>query len=173
MLLGRVTPVVPRFSATVVEPKVQRLLERHEVAVPDVFSGPDALRRQLAERGLPRDLQAAFEATKNSLDSHLDNVKKTLLKLDPTLVDAAETARSKIEYQLERLHSQAARAEAMKSELVKRHAEILSQALYPDKELQERGVGGIYFLARYGSELLRQLHNAIQSDCNDHQILEL
>jgi bacillithiol synthase len=172
-LLGRVTPIVPRFSATLVEPKMQRLLERHAITVPDVFSGPDALRRQLAERGLPDDLQAAFEAAKKSLDSHLSNVKERLVKLDRTLLDSAETARSKIEYQLDRLHSQAARAEAQKSELVTRHAETLSQALYPEKALQERGIGGIYFLARYGREFLHQLHDAIQPDCNDHQILEL
>jgi bacillithiol biosynthesis cysteine-adding enzyme BshC len=173
VLLGRVTPIVPRFSATLVEPKIQRLLERHGVTVPDVFTDADALRRQLAERGLPQDLQAAFEATKKSLDSHVSSVKEKLVKLDRTLVDAAETARSKIEYQLERLHSQAARAEALKSELVGRHAEMLSHALYPDKALQERGIGAIHFLARYGSEFLHQLHDAIQPDCHDHQILEL
>jgi bacillithiol biosynthesis cysteine-adding enzyme BshC len=172
-LLGRVTPIVPRFSATVVEPKMQRLLERHGISVPDVFAGHDALRRQLAERGLPEDLQAAFEAARKSLDSHLSDIKEKLTKLDRTLVDAAETARSKIEYQLERLHAQAARAEAQKGELVTRHAENLSSALYPDKGLQERGIGGIYFLARYGREFLQQLHDAIQPDCHDHQILEL
>ncbi len=172
-LLGRVTPIVPRFSATIVEPKMQRLLERHGISVADVFAGPDALRRLLSERGLPEDLQAAFEAARKSLDSYLSDIKEKLTKLDRTLVDAAETARSKIEYQLERLHAQAARAEAQKGELVTRHAESLSQALYPDKGLQERGIGGIYFLARYGREFLQQLHDAIQPDCPDHQILEL
>ena len=172
-LLGRVTPIVPRFSATVVEPKTQRLIERHGITVPDVFAGPEALRRQLAERGLPEDLQTAFDSARKSLDSHLSSVKEKLVKLDRTLVDAAETARSKIEYQLERLQSQAARAEAQKSELVTRHSENLSQALYPDKGLQERAIGGIYFLARYGREFLHQLHDAIQPDCHDHQILEL
>jgi bacillithiol biosynthesis cysteine-adding enzyme BshC len=172
-LLGRVTPIVPRFSATIVEPKMQRLLERHGIGVSDVFAGPDALRRKLAERGLPGDLQAAFDAARRSIDSQLLNVKEKLEKLDRTLVDAAETARSKIEYQFERLYSQAARAEALKSELVTRHAESLSQALYPDKGLQERVIGGLYFLARYGSEFLQQLYDAIQPDCHDHQILEL
>jgi bacillithiol synthase len=172
-LLGRVTPIVPRFSATIVEPKMQRLLERHGISVSDVFAGPDALRRLLAERGLPEDLQAAFEVARKSLDSHLSDIKGKLTKLDRTLVDAAETARSKIEYQLERLHAQAARAEAQKGELVTRHAETLSQALYPDKGLQERGIGGIYFLARHGGDFLQQLHGAIQPDCHDHQILEL
>lgn len=172
-LLGRVTPIVPRFSATIVEPKMQRLFERHGVAVPDTFEGPDALRSQLAERGLPQDLQSAFEAARRVLDSHLSSVKEKLVKLDRTLVDAAETARSKIEYQLDRLHSQVARAEALKSELVSRHAATLSDSLYPEKGLQERGVGGVYFLARYGLDLLQQLHDSIQSDCHDHQILEL
>jgi bacillithiol biosynthesis cysteine-adding enzyme BshC len=172
-VLGRVTPIVPRFSATIVEPKMQRVLERHGISVLDVFAGPDALRRQLAEHGLPEDLQAAFDAARKSMDSHLSNVKERLERLDRTLVDAADTARSKIEYQLERLYSQAARAEALKSELVSRHAETLSQALYPDKGLQERAIGGLYFLARYGRDFLQQLYDAIQPDCHDHQILEL
>ena len=172
-LLGRVTPIVPRYSATIIEPKIQRLIERHGISVPDVFNGPEAVRRQLAEKGLPKDLQAAVDAARKSLDSHLSNIKEKLMKLDRTLVDAAETARSKIEHQLERLHTQAARAEAQKSELVARHSETLSQALYPDKGLQERGVGGIYYLARYGPEFLHQLHDTIHSDCHDHQILEV
>jgi len=172
-LLGRVTPIVPRFSATIVEPKVQRLLERHGISVSAVFAGPDALRRQLSANNLPEDLQAAFDAARKSLDSQLGTVTEKLTKLDRTLVDAAETARSKIQYQLERLYTQAARAEAQKGELVARHAETLSQSLYPDKGLQERGIGGIYFVARYTGALLTQLYDAIHSDCPDHQILEL
>jgi bacillithiol synthase len=172
-LLGRVTPMIPRFSATIVEPKVQRLLERHGIAVLDVFAGPEALRHKLAARNMPEDLQAAFDATKRTLDSQLSTISEKLTKLDRTLVDAAETARSKIQYQLERLYTQAARAEAQKEELVTRHAETLSQTLYPEKGLQERTIGGVYFVARYGPQLLHQLYDAIHADCPDHQILEL
>lgn len=172
-LLGRVTPILPRFSATIVEPKMQRLLERHGIAVTDVFGGPDGLRQQIAERNLPSDLQASFEAARKSFDANFSTVKEKLEKLDRTLVDAAETARSKMQHQLEKLHSQAARAAALKGELVTRHSDHLSQALYPDKGLQERAIGGIYFLARYGAELLKQLYETIHSDCHDHQILEL
>jgi bacillithiol biosynthesis cysteine-adding enzyme BshC len=173
LLAGRVTPIIPRFSATIVEPKMQRLIERHGITVQDAFNGPDALRQQLAAKGLPDDLQAAFVAAKKSLDANFAAIKEKLTRLDRTLVDAADTAGSKMQYQLERLYTQAARAEAQKSELVSRHAELLSQALYPDKGLQERGIGSLYFLARYGRDLLHQLHDAIQPDCHDHQILEL
>ena len=173
VLLGRVTPLVPRFSATLVEPKIQRLLERHGITVVDVFSGPDALRQQLAARNLPRDLQAAFDTAKESLESSLASIREKLAKLDPTLVDAAQTAASKMQHQLERLYTQATRAELRQEELIGRHAETLSQSLYPDKGLQERAIGGMYFLARYGPELLVQIYDNIHTDCHDHQILEL
>jgi bacillithiol synthase len=173
LLAGRITPMVPRFSATLVEPKIQRLIERHGVTVLDVFSGPEALRQQLAERNLPGDLQAAFDTAKKSLENDLGAIRQRLELLDRTLVDAAQTATSKMQHQLEKLYTQAARAQALKGELVGRHAELLSQALYPEKGLQERGVGGIYFVARYGSDLLHQIYGAIHSDCHDHQILEL
>lgn len=172
-LLNRVTPIVPRFSATIVEPKVQRLLERYSLTVLDVFSGREALRQKLAASSLPEDLQAAFDAARKSMDAHLATIKEKLIKLDRTLVDAGETAASKIQYQIERLQAQAARAELQKQEVVSRHAETLSQSLYPDKGLQERGIAGIYFVARYGRELLHQLYDSLQTDCHDHQIVEL
>ena len=172
-LLGRVTPILPRFSATIVEPKAQRLLEKHELTITDVFEGPEVLRQQIAAKQLPRDLQAAFEAAKKAFEESFSAVKSEVEKLDKTLVDAAETCHSKMQHQLDKLSAQAARAEALKGELVSRHAETLSQALYPHKGLQERTLGGIYFLARYGQELLHQLHDTIHSDCHDHQIIEV
>jgi bacillithiol biosynthesis cysteine-adding enzyme BshC len=173
ILLGRVTPMVPRFSATIVEPKMQRVIERHGIKVSDVFNGPEGLRRELAARSIPRDLQAAFDDANKSLDVHLAKIKEKLATVDRTLVDAAETAVSKMHHQLERLYTQAARAELQKEELVSRHAETLSHMLYPEKGLQERGIGGIYFLAKYGREFLTQIYEAVQPDCHDHQILEL
>ena len=172
-LLGRVTPIVPRFSATLIEPKTQRLLEKHGLAITDVFEGPEALRKEIAARQLPRDLQAAFDQAKRSFEDNFSLVKEKLEKLDKTLVDAAETSRSKMQHQLEKLYAQAARAEAQKGEVVSRHAALLSDSLYPEKGLQERGVGSIYFLARYGADLLHQLYQTIHSDCHDHQVIEL
>jgi len=56
---------------------------------------------------------------------------------------------------------------------VSRHAEALSQALYPEGALQERGVAGVYYLARHGAELLKNIYDSMHTDCLDHQILEL
>ena len=172
-VLGRVTPIVPRFSATLVEPKIQKFLERFGIGLRDVLNGPEALRRELAARSLPGDLQAAFNEATQSLEGHLTKIREKLERLDRTLLEAAQTAGSKMRYQLDRLYTQAARAELQKSEIVTRKAELLSQALFPEKELQERGIGGMTFIARYGIDFLHQLHDTMQTDCHDHQILEL
>jgi bacillithiol biosynthesis cysteine-adding enzyme BshC len=173
MLLGRVTPTVPRFSATLVEPKVQRWLGQYSITVPDTFHGPEALRQTLASRTLPAGLQAAFERANKSVEESFSGLQEALAKLDSTLVEASQTGASKVHYQLDRLRERAMAAELRRSEVVSRHADALSHALYPENALQERGVAGIYFVARHGMELLRSIHDTMRTDCHDHQILEL
>ena len=172
-ILRRVTPIVPRFSATLVEPKVQRWLNQYGIAVRNAFDGPEVLRQTLASRTLPADLQAAFERANQSVQESFSALKEALAKLDPTLVEASQTGASKVHYQLDRLRERAMAAELRRSEVVRRHAEALSQMLYPENALQERGVAGIYFVARHGTELLGRLHETMRTDCQDHQILDL
>ncbi len=172
-LLGRVTPIVPRFSATLVEPKVQRWLRQYGITVRDAFHGPEVLQQKLAATTLPKDLQAAFQRANQAVMESFSTLKDALLKLDSTLVDAGQTAASKVHYQLDRLRERATAAELRRSEVVRRHAEALSHALFPENALQERGVGSAYFLARHGRELLHGLYQTMRTDCHDHQIVEL
>jgi bacillithiol biosynthesis cysteine-adding enzyme BshC len=169
----RQTPIVPRFSATLVEPKVQRWLRQYDIGVVDAFQGLDALRKMLAARTLPADLQAAFERANKSVVESFSGLQEALGKLDPTLVEASQTGVSKIQYQLDRLRERATAAELRRSEVVSRHADGLSSSLYPENALQERGVAGAYFVARHGTELLKDIYDAVRVDCLDHQVLEL
>ena len=170
-LLGRVTPILPRFSATIVEPKAERLLERYQLSLPDLFAGPDKVRQIVAARTLPSDLQDRFAAARTTLEQSMNAVRETLGRLDATLADAASNAEEKMKYQLSQLEARAARAEAQRNEVLTRHADSLNGALYPNKELQEREVAGVSFVARYGPELLTSLHDCIRPDCHDHQVI--
>jgi bacillithiol synthase len=172
-LLERITPIVPRFSATLVEPKLQSLLDRYQVSLPDVFHGPEQLREQLAARMFSSELQSAFGNAETSLKKSLSAIRSALERLDKTLVDSAGNVESKMQHQLESLRARAARAELRQTEVLGRHAQLLSNALYPHKTLQERELSGIYFLSRYGKELLRSLLDTINTDCVDHQVISL
>ncbi|HXZ81368.1 MAG TPA: bacillithiol biosynthesis cysteine-adding enzyme BshC [Terriglobales bacterium] len=172
-LLGRVTPVLPRFSATLVEAKQQKLLDKYRIKLSDLFHGPEETRRRLAERALASGLQEKFERVAKQMQNELYQLLGELERLDPTLVDAGKHAESKIQHQLEQLRARAARAELRKDEDITRHADTLSAALFPDKGLQEREVAGVYFLARHGLSLVEQLYEATQTRCPDHQVMYL
>jgi bacillithiol synthase len=173
VLLGRVTPILPRFSATLVESKAQRLLEKYKLPLNEVFQGPEQLREKLAARALPAELQSSFDETRRLLDQSFTEIQAALGKLDPTLVEAATHAGSKMQYQLDQLRARAARAELRQSEVTNRHADLLSQLLFPNKTLQEREIAAVSFLSRYGKEWLADLYNLVSTDCHDHQIVEL
>jgi bacillithiol biosynthesis cysteine-adding enzyme BshC len=172
-LLDRVTPIVPRFSATIIESKIKVLLEKYRLQLTDILKGPEFVREHLAAQALPHELQTAFDDANASFTKSLTNIQRLLGQLDKTLIEAASNASSKISHQLESLRSRAARAELRQSETVARHADILNRVLYPEKALQERQVASIYFIARYGTQFLRDLHQAIHINCPDHQVVTL
>ncbi len=172
-LLGRVTPVLPRFSATLVDAKSERILARYQLGVADLLSGPEKVRAAIAAHSLPRDLQERFAEAYRSLEQSMIALEESVGKLDSTLIDAAQSTRTGMAHQIERLQARVARAETLRNEVVTRHADALSHALYPNKALQEREVAGISFVARYGRELLANVYHTIHPDCHDHQIIEV
>ncbi|MGA8541560.1 MAG: bacillithiol biosynthesis cysteine-adding enzyme BshC [Terriglobales bacterium] len=172
-LLGRVTPIVPRFSATLVEPKAERILSRYQLSLPDLFAGPEKVREAIAARSLPSDLQTRFSEAHASIDGSMAALRESIGRLDSTLVDTVESTRSGMAHQLERLQTRVARAEQQRNEVITRHADALSNALFPQKTLQEREVAGASFVARYGAELLANLYEQVHLDCQDHQVIAL
>jgi bacillithiol synthase len=172
-LAGRVTPVLPRFSATLVEPKPQALLEKYGLAITDVFQGVEALRERIGGHLLDSKVQASFETAEASVERTMTAVREALEQLDKTLVDSAKNAEAKMLHQLTTLRSRAARAELRQSEVAERHARLLSNALYPNKTLQEREYAGIYFLAKHGRQLLEGLLGVVNPECVDHQVVTL
>lgn len=172
-LLGRVTPVVPRFSATLVDARAKRILQKYGMSLEDLFHGPEKVREEIAVRSLPEDLQSGFDEAKGALEHALTAVVPPITKLDPTLVGAAERAGNKMRYQLDRLRKRAANAELRKEEIISRHAAHLSNTLFPHKDLQERVISCVSLLARYGVGTLEILQEAAMSGCLDHQIIYL
>jgi uncharacterized protein YllA (UPF0747 family) len=170
-LLGRVTPVVPRASVTIVEAKIANLLVKYGLGPLDGFVQEAQLREKIARRAFPDDLKESFRAAREASDRCQEPLATALRKLDPTLVDAFQTAFKKIQYQLTRLERRAAAAEVRRNDEIGRHASRISNSLYPFGQLQEREIAGIYFLARYGRGFLRELYEAIDPHCAGHQVL--
>ncbi len=172
-LAERVTPIVPRIYATLIEPRQAKLLDRYGLKLPDIFVAPEKLREIVASHALPESMAKSFDAAAEHVEQALAAIQPSLEKLDRTLVEAAENAGSKMRYQLQGLRDKAARAEARKNTELQHHADELSTLLYPNKELQEREVGAAYFLLKYGTGVLEELKKNLRFECADHQIVKL
>ncbi|MEO6119780.1 MAG: bacillithiol biosynthesis cysteine-adding enzyme BshC, partial [Terriglobales bacterium] len=172
-LLGRITPILPRISATLVEPRIARKLSQHKLIVPMAFHGAEVLARTIATHALPAELTAKFASAHETLDSTIASLDAALGKLDPTLQEAAKRSADKMRYQLQRLEQRAALAEQRRQQDIARHAHEIFSALYPHKNLQEREVAGIYFVARYGLQLIADLKAEALASTADHQVFYL
>ncbi|MBI2678758.1 MAG: bacillithiol biosynthesis cysteine-adding enzyme BshC [Candidatus Koribacter versatilis] len=170
-LLGRVTPVVPRFAATLVEPRIARLLEKYQVKPQQAFAGEEKLAALMAARNLPADVDAAMKRASEGLEQAIAAMKAPLAALDPTVAKAAEKSAAKMRYQFGRVHAKAARAHLRRSEELRKHAQQISDALYPEGHLQERQVAAISFLARHGPQWLLRVYDAM--GCQGHQVVYL
>ena len=172
-LAGRVTPVIPRIFATLIEPRAAKLMDRYQLSLPDLFTTPEKTRELVASRALPDSILKSFDLAAEHVEKALALIQGPLEKLDKTLIDAAENAGSKMRYQLQGIRDKAARAEARKNTEVMRHADELITALYPNKELQEREIGAAYFLLKYGKNVLEQIKAAVRTGCGEHQVIRI
>jgi bacillithiol biosynthesis cysteine-adding enzyme BshC len=157
-ILGRVTPALPRFSATLIEPMIGELLKKHGLTLEKVFAGNSAsLAQLLASQALPEEGKRKMAAAGTALEAELAELLEWMGSLDAGLVRSAEIAASKMHYQMSRLRRLAANFQLQREEALTRHAESVSQALYPGGALQERLHGAAYYFARYGFGLAEEL----------------
>jgi bacillithiol biosynthesis cysteine-adding enzyme BshC len=157
-ILGRMTPLQPRFFATLIEPQIAELLRRHELPLERVFSETeDSLAQLLAARAMPIEGKRRLAAAGNALDFELSALLEWMQSLDAGLGRSAETAAGKIQYQIGRLRRMAADFELQKEASLARHAQAIANSLFPAGHLQERTHGAAYYFARHGLALAQTL----------------
>jgi len=173
-ILGRVTPSLPRFSGTLIEPAVGELLRKHELTLERVFGQTaDSLAQLLAARAMPVEGKRKLASAGTALDAELAVLLEWMHSQDAGLARSAETAASKMRYQMNRLRRLAANFQLQRETSLGRHAETIVQALYPDGTLQERLHGAAYYFARYGLELAEDLTARAANPCPGHMALWL
>jgi uncharacterized protein YllA (UPF0747 family) len=173
-ILGRQTPAAPRFFGTLIEPAIAELLRQHELTLERVFAEDSSSLAQLfAARTMPVEGKQKLAAAGNALDAELTSLLEWTASLDEGLNRSAETAASKIRYQMNRLRTLAANFQLQKEASLSRHADAISQALYPNGTLQERVHGAAYYFARYGLELAETLSVQAENSCPGHTAIWL
>jgi len=171
-LEGRMPAIVPRAGFTLVSPAVARLLKKYDLGIRDVLRGRQHLRACLEREFLPRALNSRMERGEKALALLLARLRPSLDRLDHTLAGAADTAERKMLYQLQKLRRRAGRAANLRSGALDRHEALLSDALFPRRNLQERSLCLLPFLAAQGMDLLDELAGTIRIG-EPHQVVFL
>ncbi len=177
--LGRYQPLrLPRLSATLVDARARRLLERFQLTVLDIWrldpqgDGEAALAAWLARRALPGDLAAGLAAQRENAAQGLAGLAAQVGEVDPTLVDFVRTVGDKVRHQFDQIEAKLARSLARRQEDLGRQARHLAGLLYPGRHLQERRWNSAAAALRLGPAWPALLHDQLQAACPDHQLLD-
>jgi bacillithiol biosynthesis cysteine-adding enzyme BshC len=174
-ILGRVTPVLPRLMATLVEPAIASTMAAHEVQFLQVLEAKtiEDLALSLGARAMPIEGKRKIAAVGNAMDAELTALTEYMTAMSADLGRAAGVSASKMRYQLNRLRRMAANFELQKQASLNKHAAAIMLSLYPEGHLQERLLGGVWFLARYGDALPTLLVDHASQECPGHRVVYL
>ena len=167
------TPILPRSSLTMIERHTGRVLERYDLTLKDFFEGLEPVIKRVVEEHLGADTAKLFSKAEENVNHELDRLRQDLAAIDPTLADALETGRKKINYQLDGLRTRFVRAQMTRDEAAHRQLQRAFDQLYPNKDLQERHINITSLLARHGTYVIEWIYNAINLGSNDHQVVYL
>ena len=154
--------VVPRWSATVIEPHVQRMLERIGITR-DELQRAHEVEARLARAALPSPVAAGLAGLRDDVERRL-----AALEIDDTegLVPSAavQGTRRALLHRLERLERRFVASTKRREAALMHDVATVRGALHPDGKRQERALNFVPILARQG----RPLVAAMQAEARRH-----
>jgi uncharacterized protein YllA (UPF0747 family) len=174
-ILGRITAVLPRLSATLIEPAIAKTMAAHEVDFLQVVEAKtvDALALRMGARAMPIEGKRKIAAVGHAMDAELTALTEYMTAMSEDLGRAAGVSASKMRYQMNRLRRMAAAFEVQKEASLKKHATAMVLNLMPEGHLQERLLAGVWFLAKVGEELPGLLVEHAGQECPGHRVIWL
>jgi uncharacterized protein YllA (UPF0747 family) len=100
-------------------------------------------------------------------------VVKAVSAIDPTLEGAARSSLGKMDHELRSLHTKVIHAAKKRDDTLRRQFNRARAQAFPGGHLQEREIGFVYFLNRYGPALIDVLAAELPLEPGYHWILTI
>jgi len=167
-------PVIyPRASATLVESKVKKVMDRYAQGVDAFEEELDKLFRRLVLENMDVDLDAAFKQTMRHLHTAVNELKPVVEAVDRTLLGANEAMRATLMKEANRLKERLVKAEKRQHDVIREQLAKVQDNLFPGGKPQERAVSPLYFLNKYDLNLFQTLQETLSLDTTLHQMLDI
>ncbi len=146
---------VPRWSGTIVEPEVARLLDQYRLTIDDLRD-PHAAENRFAREALPPDVRDALQALGESINAGIAALR-TADETDLAPSTVAEGARRTMLHRLKRLERRYIAGVKRANEAAMRDIATLRGWLFPHGVRQERALNFIPTFARHGPDAIAAL----------------
>jgi bacillithiol biosynthesis cysteine-adding enzyme BshC len=163
----------PRASATVLDSAAARFLSRYELPLESLQPQDDGALNRLLESQLPPSVEGALEEALRAVDERMSTLASAVPALDPTLEGAVRSTLGKMQHDLKALHSKIIHAAKRRDETLRRQFDRARAQAFPGGHPQERTVGFVSFLARYGPSLVDRLDDELPLDLGHHWVFTL
>lgn len=173
-LFDEVAPVIyPRFSATIIERNVVRVMEKYELAFEDFLGDVGKQISEVMKRTYPADVDSMFADLRDDVRKRLGEIAQLLDPSDHGLVANAARISGRIDMEIKSLEEKVFQAHRKKNQIVRTQLERVAFHLHPTRQLQERVFPINYYIAKYGRWIIERLLNA--TDCNSgvHHLIYL
>ena len=144
--------VIPRWSGYVVEPRIDRILDRYGVQ-PSEFADPHAIETRLARASLPPGVSSSIQRMREAVEIALKDIADGE-GADLVPEGVLSGLERNVAHRIERLERRFAAAVKRKGSDALKDAAIARGALFPFGRPQERALNILPLLARYGSVML-------------------
>lgn len=164
--MGAPTPlIVPRWSATVVEPAIDRMLGRLGMVIDDVRA-PHVAERRIGERAMDPAVREAVAALQASVEQGITGIGTAAAAARLSTPEVVEGARHQLRHRIERLERRLRAAAARADVEAIRDLAGVRASLQPEGQRQERRLNYLPLLARYGEPLMVALREGASRHAN-------
>jgi uncharacterized protein YllA (UPF0747 family) len=148
-----------------------RFLTRHEFPLEALRAQDEAALNQLLESQLPPGIDAAMQDVARHLQQRMDALAAGIARIDPTLEAAARSTLGRMQDDLKKLQNKIIQAAKRKDDTLRRQFHHVRAQAFPDGDPQERSVGFVYFLNKYGPMLVDRLLEDLPADMGVHWVI--
>jgi bacillithiol biosynthesis cysteine-adding enzyme BshC len=162
-----------RATATLLDSNAMRFLTRHEFPLESLRAQDEASLNELLESQLPPSVEASLQDALQAIDERMATLAREVPQIDPTLEGATRSTLTRMQDDLKKLHAKIIQAAKRKDETLRRQFKHAQAQAFPSGHPQEREVGFVYFLNKYGPALVDRLTDDLPIDMGTHWVLTI
>jgi len=165
--------IFPRVTATLLDSGAARFLAKYSVPLEDLQPQDESALNRLLQSQLPAAVEQSMREAESQLQQSMARVAAALPALDPTLAGAANTTLGKMQHELQALRNKIIHAAKRRDETLRRQFTRAQAQAFPLGHPQERTLGVVYFLTRYGPGLVDRLLEDLPLTVGEHTVITL